>query len=164
MKHDITLTHVNARGFAFGVTDTGDRAFLPPHAVNMSTMKVGDTVSAQLVVNPDEAQRATTRFMAVVVDAPAQDAPAPAEQSEAGEMKARDLTVYNVICESTYLTASEIAEVAGLDSKTVHNSANRLFKAGKIARADVHNKPDQARASFVLWAKDGARFVDGEQS
>ena len=58
------------------------------------------------------------------------------------------------------MTTSEIAEYSELDAKTASNSANRLFNAGRISKAEVYNRVGQLRPSFALWAENANEFVE----
>ena len=163
----ILVTNYHPDGFAFALTEAGEQIFIPPYAIDGAELQRGKRYQAVLVDNHKEHQRERTPYMAVsvLVDEPTvtpepAEAIAPATQAEDISIKARDEVIFNLIRESDYMTSAELAEHSGFDSKTVGNSALRLFNAGRIAKADVYNRVGQSRASFTLWAENANKFVE----
>lgn len=162
MRTSITITNMHPRGFAFGVTDDGGQIFIPPHIATEHTIDGGDKIEALLTINPSASQRERTPWLAVRLYPDGEDAPAPVEIAvPIVHIEDRDEAIYKLICEGSYMTTGELAEHSGLDPKTAGNSANRLFNAGRIAKADVYNRVGQARASFTLWAEKASNFIEG---
>ena len=166
----ILITNYHPDGFAFALTEAGEQIFIPPYAIDGAELQRGKRYQAVLVDNHKEHQRERTPYMAVSVlvtehalkPEPAEAAtPATsATQAEDISIEARDAVIFNLICESDYMTSAELAEHSGFDSKTAGNSALRLFNAGRIAKADVYNRVGQARASLTLWAENANKFVE----
>jgi hypothetical protein len=163
----ILITNYHPDGFAFALTEAGEQIFIPPYAIDGAELQRGKRYQAVLVDNHKEHQRERTPYMAVsvLVDEPAvtpapAEAVAPATQAEDISIEERDEAIFNLICESDYMTSAELAEHSGFDSKTAGNSALRLFNAGRIAKADVYNRVGQSRASFTLWAENANKFVE----
>ena len=115
----------------------------------------GKHYQAVLIPNHKEQERGRTPYMAVSVIATE-----PATPATSANQDERDELVYELICGNTYMTTAEVAEGSGLDAKTAGNSANRLFNAGRIAKADVYNRAGQLRSSFTLWAENANEFVE----
>ena len=161
----ILITNYHPDGFAFALTEAGEQIFIPPYAIDGDALERGKRYQAVLIENPKEPQRDRTPYQAVsvlvneptVTPAPAAAA-APA--AEGVSVEARDEVIYNLICDGDYTTSAELAEYSGFDSKTAGNSANRLYIAGRIAKADVYNRVGQARASLTLWAENANKFVE----
>ena len=163
----ILITNYHPDGFAFALTEAGEQIFVPPYAIDGAELQRGKRYQAVLVDNHKEHQRERTPYMAVsvLVDEPTvtpepAETVAPATPNEEPRIEDRDEAIFNLICESDYMTSAELAEHSGLDSKTASNSANRLYIAGRIAKADVYNRVGQARASFTLWAENANKFVE----
>lgn len=163
----ILITNYHPDGFAFALTEAGEQIFIPPYAIDGAELQRGKRYQAVLVDNHKEHQRERTPYMAVsvLVDEPTvtpepAEAVAPATQAEDISIEERDEAIFNLICESDYMTSAELAEHSGFDSKTAGNSALRLFNAGRIAKADVYNRVGQSRASFTLWAENANKFVE----
>ena len=155
---EILITNHHPDGFAFALNELGEQVFIPPYAIDGAELQRGKRYQAVLIENHKEQQRERTPWMAVSVLATEHVLePAPAEVESASE---RDEVIFKLICESDYVTSAELAEHSGMDAKTAGNSAHRLFNAGRIAKAEVHNRVGQARASFMLWAESASKFVE----
>ena len=152
----ILITNHHPAGFAFALTEANEQVFIPPYAADGAQLERGQHYQAVLIPNHKEQERGRTPFMAVSVIATEHTA-IPATSANQDE---RDEAVYKLICGNTYVTTAEIAEGSELDTKTAGNSANRLFNAGRIAKADVYNRAGQLRPSFVLWAENANEFVE----
>ena len=169
---EILITNAHPDGFAFALNEAGEQIFIPPYAIDGTELQRGKRYQAVLIENHKEHQRERTPWMAVSVlvtehalkPAPAPAAePAPADPVAPLEMESvpeRDEVIFKLICESDYMTSSELAEHSGFDSKTAGNSGLRLFNAGRIAKADVYNRVGQSRSSFTLWAESASKFVE----
>ena len=161
----ILITNYHPDGFAFALTEAGEQIFIPPYAIDGAELQRGKRYQAVLVDNHKEHQRERTPYMAVsVLVTEPTVTPEPAEAAtpaaEEVSIEARDEVIYNLICDGDYTTSAELAEYSGFDSKTAGNSANRLYIAGRIAKADVYNRVGQSRSSFTLWAENASKFVE----
>ena len=154
----ILITNHHPAGFGFALTEENEQVFIPPYATDGAQLERGKHYQAVLIQNHKEQERDRTPYMAVSVIAtePATSA-TPATSANQDE---RDELVYELICGNSYMTTREIAECSDLDPKTASNSANRLFNAGRIAKADVYNRVGQSRPSFVLWAENANEFEE----
>lgn len=159
MQETILITNYHPDGFAFALNEAGEQIFIPPYAIDGSELQRGKHYQAVLIENHKEHQRERTPWMAVSVTGGAPAAPAPATSEETNTAE-RDEAIYKLICAGEYITSAELAEASGMDAKTASNSAHRLFNAGRIAKAEVHNRVGQARASFMLWSESASRFVE----
>ena len=162
MEKQIIISNIIESGTAFGfVADTGEQVFIPSNVMKASNAELFVPVAAVLVPNNYQSER--TPWLAAVIKS---DSPTPApvpgskERDPASAMAERDQRILDALEPFTYAVTSEIAEATGIDPKSANNSLNRLFAAGKIAKADVHGSPDQSRASVVLWALDAKRFLE----
>ena len=158
---NIAISYIHEKGYAFGVVpETGEQCFIPPHVMDGAGAHRGDVVEAHVVTNPNEEQRQNTRWCALrlIGDAPAEveARPTPEPMSVAD----LDAAVFAELTLSAYLSTGEIAQAMGVDTTAANNSATRLFNAGRISKAEVYSKPDQSRASFLLWAKVASDFLD----
>ena len=166
---NILVTNHHPDGFAFALTEAGEQIFIPPYAIDGVQLERGKRYQAVLISNHKEHERDRTPYMAVSViatehavksdDEPAAPATSATSATSDNQDK-RDELVYALICGGSYMTTREIAEYSDLDAKTASNSANRLFNAGRIAKAEIYNRVGQARPSFVLWAENANEFVE----
>lgn len=165
MQQTILITNYHPDGFAFALTEAGEQIFIPPYATDVP-LERGKHYQAVLIQNHKPQERDRTPYMAVSVivtehTVKSDDQPATSATSATyANQDERDEVVYGLICGNTYMTTREIAEYSELDVKTASNSANRLFNAGRIARADVYNRVGQSRPSFVLWAENANEFEE----
>ena len=180
----LIITAVHDRGFAFGVLrDTGEQTFIAPYLALAHDLNEGQHVTANLVPNPKN--NGLTPWMAVQlicepkigsenvsdtffewqtdvlaakkrqrIDGDEETAPQPMSDLPLDER------VFDEIlhCDD-YLSVGEIADATGEPRVDVGNAAHRLFVAGRIARAEVHNRVGQKRASLLLYAASAARFT-----
>ena len=171
----IAITNVLPSGTAFGVTAHGENVFIPIGVANKSNATIGDEVSAKLVKNSSTAFRDRTPYMAIFIEPPHQDQPAPVtptavepepeltpEPAPEAKPKPTVEEVYSII-EDGYMTTAEVAEWLDLDVTPASNLMNEFHNQGKVAKAYVFSKADHKRASVVLWARDVSGFVGGEE-
>ena len=162
----LTLTNIHPKGFAFGVSEaTAEQCFIPPHVLDGIEANRGDSVIAQVVPNPNERQRENTRWCAINL---MRDAAGKVEPVAAPEVKQRtpaelDEEVFECICAEQYVSSGDIALDLGVNVTTAGNSANRLFNAGRISKADVYAKAGQQRPSFILWTDSVSNFMEADQ-
>jgi len=157
---NITISNAHERGFAFAITEDGDQVFIPPHVADSHNLSAGIGLTAQLAINPNEAQRNNTRFVAIRLRPDEEPKEFEAEAATIGTA-ALDEKALTAIRHSYFVSTAQIAEALGVDTRTAGNSAHRLFNAGKIAKADVHGRVGQSRPSFILWADQASDFLEG---
>ena len=164
MEKTVIITNVHERGFAFAVTPEGEQVFVPPYAKDGIDAIPGDKFEAVLVPNSSDPSRQGTPWMAVRLMVVEHTVKPVTEPAPVRSMAALDEEVFDIICSEAYVTSTDIAERAGLDdTRTAGNSANRLFTAGRIAKADVYNRVGQQRPSFILYAENAHNFVEADQ-
>ena len=154
----ILITNHHPAGFGFALTEENEQVFIPPYATDGAQLTRGQHYQAVLIPNHKEQERDRTPYMAVSVIAT--EPATSATSATSANQDERDELVYELICGNSYMTTREIAECSDLDPKTASNSANRLFNAGRIAKADVYNRVGQSRPSFVLWAENANEFEE----
>ena len=154
------ISNMHPRGFAFGITEDGEQVFIPPFLAKGAGVQTGDTVKAQVTINPQQSQRQLTPYIAVRIEGHDDSQSGEIEPSKEETRNRLDRDVYDAICVGSYISTSELAKDLGIDSKTVGNSALRLYNAGKIAKADVYNRVGQSRSSMTLWAESADDFLE----
>ena len=164
---EIAISYIHEKGYAFGVVpETGEQCFIPPHVMDGAGAQRGDLVEAHVVTNPNEMLRQNTRWCALNLVAgdsvSAEQADTERQTPEPMTVADLDAAVFAELTLSAYLSTGEIAQAVGVDTTTANNSATRLFNAGRISKAEVHSRPDQSRASFLLWAKVASDFLGGD--
>lgn len=155
------LTHT---GSAFGSNEAGDTVFFNQRLVEKVALEIGDIVEAYAIPNYED-KRDETPWRAIKVDIATPNVLGETVPEVLARTAAQlDEEVLNLLGEDSgeaYCTTAELADAAGTDTKTMGNSCLRLFNKGLIAKADVHGRPNQERATFCLWARNVAQFLDG---
>jgi len=154
---EVIISNVHTRGFAFGVCKyTGEQVFIPPFVALLQKLEVGVSVIGLLVVNPKNGDNNTTPWQCISIKE-MEDKP----EVDAAQQSTPDAAVLEFIRDSRggYLTTKDIAEDLGIEHRTAGNAAQRLFNDGKIARGEVHGRPNQTRATIILWAATPRCFV-----
>ena len=143
----VTIVNVLPTGNGFGMTGNGDQVYIPHNVMSASKAQMGHEMFAKLV-NNDRDPAGRTPWMAIYLSATP-----PASVS-------RDLSteVINALAEG-YMTTKEVAEELGIDVAEANTVLNNMFANGQLVKASVHAKPNQMRASFLLWAKDINQFL-----
>ena len=153
---DIYISHIIKTGSGFAArTDDGEQVFIPASVTNASRMKEGEMGTAKLIPNTHP-NNASTPWVAVHIAKQADTPPKPLMPE-----KTLDDRVHETVCDMGYATTNEIAGEVGADIQLTHNALLRLFGKGRVAKADIYARPDQARASFCMWAKDVNHFLGG---
>lgn len=153
---DIFITHLLDSGSGFAARiDTGEQVFVPASVVRASRANDGDIGNAKLVPNTHPNSSGTPWVAVyVAVQDPAKAAPEPVRPEPS-----IDDRIYQTVCDLGYATTSEIAKEVGGDLTLTHNALLRMFGKGRVAKADVHARAEQDRASFCMWAKDVTAFL-----
>lgn len=146
---------------AFGMrADNGEQVFIPANVACRAGIKVGDTLTATII--PNHRQPDKTPWFAVFISPVGE--PLPEVPKSAVEPVSLDDRIFAAITKhgAAYHTTAEVADMVAVDTTSASNALNRLFKQARLARADVHAKPDQQRPPFCLWALYATCFVDSE--
>jgi hypothetical protein len=150
---DIFISCILDTASAFAARiDTGEQVFVPATVVRASKAKEGDIGNAKLIPNTHPGS-SNTPWVAVFVSIN-DSAPVPVRPE-----KTLDDRVHYAVCDLVYATTSEIAKEVNTDVALTHSALSRLFKAGRVVKADVYARHEQERASFCMWAKDVTHFL-----
>ena len=135
-------------GFA-ARTDDGSQAFLPSSVVRASGIAEGDIVAGKLIPNTHP-NSGNTPWVAVYVAKPANDDP------DTSDIDGR---AYEAVEELFLATTAEVAREVEADEPTARAAMLRLFKAGRVAKADVYASSDQSRPLYTIWARGADDFL-----
>jgi hypothetical protein len=151
---EIYISHLLDSGSGFAArTDDGEQAFVPASVVKASGIDEGDIVAAKLIPNTHP-NNSSTPWVAVHVAKPANTVSAPVKHEPSLDERA-----YEAVCDLFLATTAEVGKEVGTDVHLAHNALLRLFKAGRVAKADVYARADQERASYCIWAVDPKDFL-----
>ena len=136
-------------GFAIETNEPFRSVFLPQQVTSISKVRMGDVVHAIVVPNAYDRDGRTplmARFLS-------HDMPVSVEKNDVTDR------VMNALREG-YLSTSELASELGMDSQMVSHILAQMFAEGMIIKAEIHQKPNQKRASMLLWATDISKFLE----
>jgi hypothetical protein len=177
------VTNITQHSSAFAINQEGDSIFITNNLSRFLSLKVGDTVFVEAVINhPDKRDTIKWRAVGCIKSPPVIEPEEPDDEEEEAlgilnkmikDAKPKPTDVQTAISymlnnAETYLTSAEI--IAGyreaqpshnntVSDKDINNAARRLFDQGSIAKAEVWARPDQRKASFNLWAISTDRFT-----
>ena len=153
----IFCTNMLDTGTAFALRgDNGEQVFIPASVSTRAGLSIGDTATATIIPNHQHGDR--TPWFAIHIEPVGAPTDAPVTAPTIDDRIAQAIATH----EGAYHTTAEIAELVFVDTTTASNALLRLFKQGRVARAEVHARADQQRPSFCLWANSTDRFIDGE--
>ena len=165
----IIITNAHAHGFAFACdTETQGQVFIPVHIAEGFDLAPGDEIDAVLVPNYQDKSDKGTPWQAVKLQ---RDSISDRHDNEVCEKSIIDKSqtlnnewldaeMLSYILLAGYHTTAELADYFEIDHKTAGNAAQRLFNAGKIAKADVFNRVGQQRPTIILWAASAKTFIE----
>ena len=165
----IIITNAHAHGFAFACdTETQGQVFIPVHIAEGFDLAPGDEIEAVLVPNYQDKSDKGTPWQAVKLQ---RDSISDQHDNEVCEKsiidksqtlnnEALDAEMLSYILLAGYYTTAELADYFEIDHKTAGNAAQRLFNAGKIAKADVFNRVGQQRPTIILWSAAAKTFIE----
>jgi bifunctional DNA-binding transcriptional regulator/antitoxin component of YhaV-PrlF toxin-antitoxin module len=160
----IIITNAHAHGFAFACdTETQGQVFIPVHIADGFDLAPGDEIEAVLVPNYQDKSDKGTPWQAVKLQRDSASEVCEKviiDNSQTLNNEALDAEMLSYILSAGYYTTAEIADYFEIDHKTAGNAAQRLFNAGKIAKADVFNRVGQKRPTMILWAAAAKTFIE----
>lgn len=153
----IYCTNVLDTNTAFAVrADTGEHVFIPSSVALGAKIQISDTLIAHIVPNAVHPEK--TPWFAIRATREGSPVVAPAEKPPFVSID--DKIADYIDRQGQYATTAEVAADFDIDTTLASNALTRLFKQGRVARADVHARPDQQRPSFCLWANNTYRFIE----
>ena len=151
---EIYISTILEKGSGFAArTDNGEQAFVPISVVKASGVDEGDIVAAKLIPNTHP-NNSSTPWVAVHVAKPANAVSAPSKAEPSLDERAHE-----AVADLFLATTAEVAKEIGTDVHLAHNALLRLFKAGRVVKADVYARYEQERASYCIWALDAKDFL-----
>ena len=160
-KMRVMIESVSYTGSAFGSNEDGDSVFFNQRLVEKVELEMGDIVEAHAIPNYEDKRHETPwRAIRVSAEKHTNIDPVLAEPIPVRSAAQLDHEVLSLLSdeEVPYWTTSDLSDAVNADTKTVGNACLRLFNKGMVAKADVHGRPDQDRASFCLWARTAEQF------
>lgn len=162
----VVIESLTYSGSAFGVNEDGEQVFINARIVDVCKLQEGMSATARVLPNYAD-KRDVIPWRAIRVDRPSVELPEfsmppvpPAKEIDHVMTPAElEDQIMVELSNGEYWTTVELSNVLDLDTKTTGNACLRLFQKGRIAKAEVHAKPNQGRASFLLWARSADVFT-----
>jgi len=145
----IGIVNVLPTGTAFAVTTDGSGVYIPQAVAGAAGVKLGEQTNAKLVKNSRD-PNGRTPWLAIYLE--------PQGGMDEAVRKSTTEDILDLLNEG-YMSTTEVAEEVGIDSQSANAILNALHTEGKIVKAAVYAKPNQQRASLLLWARDLTGFM-----
>ena len=151
----VVCINIIETGSGFGARiDTGQSVFIPKSITTALGLAPQMLVDALLV--PNSVRPEKTPWFCVSASPCGDAVPTPSKADRSID----DRILAYLQDQTMYATSSEVAEAVDLPPAEVSGIMAKLFRQGRIAKADVYSAPGQQRPSFCLWAQNAARFIE----
>jgi hypothetical protein len=142
---------------SFGVrVDTGEQVFINAKLVREKKLDQGETRILILTPNPTGKSDTPWQAIGISIEDIAPEAPTP--RVEEAKLEDRIMQMFEIAENQFAHTSAMLATEMGVPDTEMQLALSRMHNAGEIAKAQVHCKGGQDKASFVLWAAETAWF------
>jgi len=143
---------------SFGVrVDNGEQVFINAKLVRDKDLDAGDT--RKLILTPNPAGRSDTPWQAIGISIEDTVPEKPTPRVEEAKLEDRIMAYFDVADNEHAITAPALAENMGVEDLQMQMTLTRMHNAGEMAKAQVHCKGGQEKASWVLWAPSADWFA-----
>ena len=147
-------------GSSFGTrVDTGEQVFINARLTRKFGVEEGQLRKFTIVPNdPSRINSTPWRALGISLE---DTGPVVEDTPRVEEAKLEDRIIKMFEAEANQFahTAVMLAEELGATEADIQLALSRMHNAGEMAKAQVHSKGGQDRASFVLWARDTTWFA-----
>ena len=143
---------------SFGVPfDNGEQVFINAKLVRDKDLDAGDT--RKLILTPNPSGKADTPWQAIGISIEDTVPEKPTPRGVIAKLEDRIMDYFDVEGNEHAITAPALAENMGVEDLQMQMTLTRMHKAGEMAKAQVHCKGGQEKASWVLWAPSADWFA-----
>lgn len=143
---------------SFGVrVDNGEQVFINAKLVRDKDLDAGDT--RKLILTPNPSGKSDTPWQAIGVSIEDTVPEKPTPRVEEAKLEDRIMAYFDVADNEHAITAPALAENMGVEDLQMQMTLTRMHNAGEMAKAQVHCKGGQEKASWVLWAPSADWFA-----
>ena len=143
---------------SFGVrVDNGEQVFINAKLVRDKDLDAGDT--RKLILTPNPSGKSDTPWQAIGVSIEDTVPEKPTPRVEEAKLEDRIMAYFDVADNEHAITAPALAENMGVEDLQMQLTLTRMHNAGEMAKAQVHCKGGQEKASWVLWAPSADWFA-----
>lgn len=143
---------------SFGVrVDNGEQVFINAKLVRDKDLDAGDT--RKLILTPNPSGRSDTPWQAIGISIEDTVPEKLTPRVEEAKLEDRIMAYFDVADNEHAITAPALAENMGVEDLQMQMTLTRMHNAGEMAKAQVHCKGGQEKASWVLWAPSADWFA-----
>jgi len=143
---------------SFGVrVDNGEQVFINAKLVRDKDLDAGDT--RKLILTPNPSGKSDTPWQAIGVSIEDTVPEKPTPRVEEAKLEDRIMAYFDVADNEHAITAPALAENMGVEDLQMQMTLTRMHNAGEMAKAQVHCRGGQEKASWVLWAPSADWFA-----
>lgn len=143
---------------SFGVrVDNGEQVFINAKLVRDKDLDAGDT--RKLILTPNPSGKSDTPWQAIGVSIEDTVPEKTTPRVEEAKLEDRIMAYFDVADNEHAITAPALAENMGVEDLQMQMTLTRMHNAGEMAKAQVHCKGGQEKASWVLWAPSADWFA-----
>ena len=143
---------------SFGVrVDNGEQVFINAKLVRDKDLDAGDT--RKLILTPNPSGKSDTPWQAIGVSIEDTVPEKPTPRVEEAKLEDRIMAYFDVADNEHAITAPALAENMGVADLQMQMTLTRMHNAGEMAKAQVHCRGGQEKASWVLWAPSADWFA-----
>ncbi len=142
---------------SFGVrVDSGEQVFINAKLVRDKGLNAGDT--RKLILTPNPSGKEDTPWQAIGVSIGDMAPEEPTPRVEEAKLEDRIVAYFDIGDNQVSITAPALAENMGVTEAEMQLALSRMHNAGEMAKAQVHVKGNQEKASWVLWSPSADWF------
>ena len=155
---DVFITTRLDTDTAFGVrVDNGEHVFINSKLVREHGFDEGETRKLVLTYNPRGPADTPWQAIGISMNDTAPEKPTP--RVEVAKLEDRIVAYFDIAANEHAITAPALAENMGVTETEMQLALSRMHNAGEMAKAQVHCKGGQDKASWVLWAPAAEWFA-----
>jgi len=143
---------------SFGVrVDNGEQVFINAKLVRDKDLDAGDT--RKLILTPNPSGKSDTPWQAIGISIEDTVPEKPTPRVVVAKLEDRIMDYFDVADNEHAITAPALAENMDVTEAEMQLALSRMHNAGEMAKAQVHCKGGQEKASWVLWAPSADWFA-----
>lgn len=154
---EVYITNRLASDTSFGVrVDSGEQVFINAKLVREKGLDSGET--RRLILTPNPSGKPDTPWQAIGVSIEDTAPEEPTPRVEEAKLEDRIMAYFDLGDNQVAITAPALAENMGIEDLQMQLTLTRMHNAGEMAKAQVHCKGGQDKASWVLWSPSADWF------
>lgn len=155
---DVYITTRLDTDTSFGVrVDNGEQVFINSKLVRDHGFGEGET--RKLILTYNSGGRGDTPWQAIGISINDTPPVEPTPRVEVAKLEDRIMAYFDIAANEHAITAPTLAEELKVEDLQMQMALTRMHNAGEMAKAQVHCKGNQDKASWVLWAPSAEWFA-----